>query len=680
MKPGALGAVLLLAAVPAAALSAQSCPGPDLSVAPAGATAVELRHADVPSARFPGQWQQGRLGDLSYRLYPGGFGAIGEGTHMETWRIEISCDPDNRTCTYRSFGAVPEGMQPRARQLGRCLLGPEPPATPAAPAKESAPPAAEPEAPARQPAPAAPKAATPVSPEPAAPGTPAPEPAPASPQAASRPARETAPVPAAPRTLTREPAPAAPQAAGGPAPAARETAQSSATPGALTRQPAPAVPNAVTPAEARSLTREPAPAPAAREPATPPAEPRPPARRQAAPHPGEPRAFLCWTVPEVGGTGTPESEVLVCRPAPVPPDVSAAPSPARETAAPPPVPPNPAPRSAGPESGPGTARPPADPAGSQGQPGPAPQGPPGGPDDRPAPAKDGADAAPRDDPPPRPRAAAAPPTPDRINLLPLSRPRRVPDRPEAPPSGGTVIARPSALFTPRPAFPPPGGHPRPQPPAAPPLALTRCALGSAMALGREEIGEIGQISVNLGCSGRFGDRLTFSAGLTAYPIRGDRHGGDLAYSYALNWRVTDRVTLTYANYAAALAGGRALAGLGEGRLQLSAPVAKVPLGDRTLACTGFVSLARSAPSNAGVNCGLDVTERLTVRFSALAYPPGTQREGDTDFSYSASYALSDRVTLTYSNYANNRWPWNRSPDQVDLFHGGALGLSYRRDF
>ena len=226
---------------------------------------------------------------------------------------------------------------------------------------------------------------------------------------------------------------------------------------------------------------------------------------------------------------------------------------------------------------------------------------------------------------------------------------------------------------------------RSAPAAGPQLALTRCALGSAAALGPEEIGDLGQVSVNITCSGRFGDRLTFSGGLTTYPVHGDRHGGDLTYSYALAWRVTDRVTLTYANYAAALAGGRALAGLGEGRLQLSAPVARVPLGtpgmpDRALTCTGFVSLARSAPANAGVNCGIDVTERLTIRFSALAYPPGTQGKGDADFSYSASYALGDRMALTYSNYANNRWPWNRSPDQVDLFHGGTLGLSWRWDF
>lgn len=223
------------------------------------------------------------------------------------------------------------------------------------------------------------------------------------------------------------------------------------------------------------------------------------------------------------------------------------------------------------------------------------------------------------------------------------------------------------------------------PPDIPRLALTRCALGSAVALGREDIGDIGQISVNINCSGRFGDRLTFSGGLTAFPIPGKRHGGDVTYSYALNWRITDKVTLTYANYTAALAGGRALAGLGEGRLQLSAPVARFPLGtpampDRVLTCTGFVSMARSASSNAGVNCGVNVTERLAMRFTALAYPPGTQRESDADFSYSASYALNDHVTLTYSNYSNNRWPWNRSPDQVELLRGGTLGLSYRWDF
>lgn len=219
---------------------------------------------------------------------------------------------------------------------------------------------------------------------------------------------------------------------------------------------------------------------------------------------------------------------------------------------------------------------------------------------------------------------------------------------------------------------------------APRLKLTRCTFGSAIALGQESIGDLGQISANLSCSGRLGTRLTFSGGLTGFPISG-KHGGDLTYSYALNWRVTDKVTLTYANYTAALTAGRALAGLGEGRLQLSRRLPRIPiwnmgLPSRALNCSASISVSTSSSANASLNCGVSVTKRLMVRFTALAYPRGAQTESSADFYYSASYTFGPRVTLSYSNYSNNRWPWNRSPSDVDLFHGGSVSLSYNWSF
>lgn len=153
----------------------------------------------------------------------------------------------------------------------------------------------------------------------------------------------------------------------------------------------------------------------------------------------------------------------------------------------------------------------------------------------------------------------------------------------------------------------------------------------------------------------------------------------------MNWRVTDKVTLTYANYTAALTAGRALAGLGEGRLQLSRRLPRIPiwnmgLPSRALNCSASISVSTSSSANASLNCGVSVTKRLMVRFTALAYPRGAQTESSADFYYSASYTFGPRVTLSYSNYSNNRWPWNRSPSDVDLFHGGSVSLSYNWSF
>lgn len=328
----------MLAILPAAALSDQACPGSDFSVPPAGATSVEVRHADVPTARFPGQWQQGRLGDLSYRIYPGGLGMIGLGPHMEAWRIEVACDSADLTCRYRYIGPVPADIQPRARQLTSCLLDPE--ATRAA-AAASAPPASVRPATApgsRPPAAAAvsgsttpAEAADPASPGPSRPSNPAPSPtndAPTSPPVTAPVTGPANPALTAARDRAEPPRAAAPASppsgrepvsrsatvpvtgpatsAGAAAPGSSATAarSSSGEPegpanrqAALTREPGPASPNqrsqpsltTTSPAMAtqgpvvspQALTREPA--PAATGTAARPAEERPAQPVQAGP-------------------------------------------------------------------------------------------------------------------------------------------------------------------------------------------------------------------------------------------------------------------------------------------------------------------------------------------------------------------------------------------------------------
>ena len=38
--------------------------------------------------------------------------------------------------------------------------------------------------------------------------------------------------------------------------------------------------------------------------------------------------------------------------------------------------------------------------------------------------------------------------------------------------------------------------------------------------------------------------------------------------------------------------------------------------------------------------------------------------------------MAPQVTLTWSNYANNRWFWNRSDQSEKFLRGGSLGLTY----
>lgn len=216
-------------------------------------------------------------------------------------------------------------------------------------------------------------------------------------------------------------------------------------------------------------------------------------------------------------------------------------------------------------------------------------------------------------------------------------------------------------------------HPVPETPSS---LRTSCTLGSSVAL------DAGRLTSTLGCTLNYRNRLTASLSMIGYPLAGQKRSGDAEYTYALTWRMTGNLTLTYANYTAAFTGGRGLAGLGEGRLQLSRrlPPLDLPGTTRKLGCSAFASAASHAPENAGLNCSLPLTERLTLRVTGYLYLPDSQRESDPDFSYSASWRLGPQVTLTWSNYANNRWLWNETDQSEKFLRGGSLGLTYTTRF
>ncbi|WP_106743744.1 peptidoglycan-binding domain-containing protein [Yoonia maritima] len=88
-----------------------------------GATNVEWRHADVPSARAPGVWQEGRIGDYVYWLYPTGDGILAESKRASEWRINFVCDSTIGECAYSNIGNPSDTAQDIAATLGRCLLG-----------------------------------------------------------------------------------------------------------------------------------------------------------------------------------------------------------------------------------------------------------------------------------------------------------------------------------------------------------------------------------------------------------------------------------------------------------------------------------------------------------------------------------------------------------------------------
>ena len=190
---------------------------------------------------------------------------------------------------------------------------------------------------------------------------------------------------------------------------------------------------------------------------------------------------------------------------------------------------------------------------------------------------------------------------------------------------------------------------------------------------------------SLGCGGNITERLAFQFSLVEYLIPDQQKPWDPDFTYSLNYKVSDDLTLNYANYLARFDGpngeGNLLDSLLDGNLRANYKFPKVnlPNGD-TLACVGGIGLPRIFEERGSLSCGAGITDKLRVGGTAYFYFPGEQGTFDPDFSYTASYRINDDFRLTYSNYSNNRWVWNPSNEPGPGFLGGSLSLTYTFGF
>ena len=138
-KAGA--AVLAICGTLGGPAAAASCVGADGETPLPGATGVEIRHADVPSALFGGTWQQGVLDGLAYQIHANGSAIIGDAPAMAGWRLDLTCDAQARRCNRVASGDAPAASARVAARIEACLLGPAPAAPAAAKAapKQAAP-------------------------------------------------------------------------------------------------------------------------------------------------------------------------------------------------------------------------------------------------------------------------------------------------------------------------------------------------------------------------------------------------------------------------------------------------------------------------------------------------------------------------------------------------------------
>lgn len=193
----------------------------------------------------------------------------------------------------------------------------------------------------------------------------------------------------------------------------------------------------------------------------------------------------------------------------------------------------------------------------------------------------------------------------------------------------------------------------------------------------------GKPRVALGCYAQLSNRLSGRVALVRYFNPKQQAPWDPDFTYDFSYKVSDKITLGYSNYSARFQGdgesfGKSLA---NGFLRGSYKLPKINLPfDKTANCSASIRLPNPKLSSARLYCGVAITDKLSIAGTAHAYFPGTQESYQPDFTYTATYKITDLWNITYSNYGNNRFPWNKSTSPGRGLMGGSVTVSYKIKF
>lgn len=193
----------------------------------------------------------------------------------------------------------------------------------------------------------------------------------------------------------------------------------------------------------------------------------------------------------------------------------------------------------------------------------------------------------------------------------------------------------------------------------------------------------GKPRASLGCSGRLTKKLSFRATLAGYLRTLEQEDWDPDFTYSLTYRVNDKLSLNYANYGARFNGpdGNFWDGLVSGNLRANYRLPKLELPNgKAVSCSGGVGLPNPTKYSTTLSCGYSVTPNLRVSGTLYAYFPGKQGTFQPDYSYTASYRFNENWTVSYNNYSNNRFPWNKGDDPGPGFAGGSVSMTYSWKF
>ncbi|EPX75561.1 hypothetical protein Salmuc_01594 [Salipiger mucosus DSM 16094] len=200
---------------------------------------------------------------------------------------------------------------------------------------------------------------------------------------------------------------------------------------------------------------------------------------------------------------------------------------------------------------------------------------------------------------------------------------------------------------------------------------------------RDQSTEYGKWRVNFGCGARLSEKLSLRVSLIGYPIPIQQAPWDPDFTYSLTYRLNDKISFNYSNYSARFAGGDTdfVSSLTGGSLRGYYKLPDIPLGEtRKASCSVGIGLPDPTSTSATLGCSVAVTDKFRVGLTNYVYPEDVQEPWNPDYAYTASYAINDRIRVSYANYSNNRLPWSNPGSRGPGVLGGSISVSYELDF
>ncbi len=214
-----------------------------------------------------------------------------------------------------------------------------------------------------------------------------------------------------------------------------------------------------------------------------------------------------------------------------------------------------------------------------------------------------------------------------------------------------------------------------------------CTLTGSTSLGfvaeGSKTGSVGKPRLSLGCNSKITDKLSLRFSLVKYINAGEQSASDPDFTYSFTYRYSDQLTFNYADYSGQFGGpkGGIWNALNNGTLRASYKLPKITLpNDKDVACSTSAKLPAIFDHSLNISCGYAVTDKLRIGGTLSLYMPHKQGDYDPDYTYTASYRVNDDLLISYSNYSNNRWAWNRGKDPGPGFTGGSLSFTYGLKF